>query len=66
MARRLPQRSHAFVDLLVAFAGAGDQRPWPSMDVQLCAVATFRGRAVFGPIIMGGEGGVAGQPDDAR
>lgn len=28
----------AFVDLLVAFASAGDQRPWAAMDVQLPAV----------------------------
>ncbi|MCM2389472.1 hypothetical protein NBG84_14415 [Streptomyces sp. CWNU-1] len=46
----------AFVDQLVAFASAGDQRPRPSVDVQLCPVVAFMGWAVFDAVVVGSEG----------
>ncbi|MFJ2590783.1 hypothetical protein, partial [Streptomyces sp. NPDC087538] len=45
----------AFVDLLVAFTSAGDQRPRPSMDVQLRAAWVLLSLAVFGPVVVGRE-----------
>ncbi|MER7600060.1 hypothetical protein [Streptomyces hydrogenans] len=41
----------ALVNLLVAVAGAGDQRPGPAVDVQLRAVVSFGGEAVVGPAL---------------
>ncbi|MFF9573030.1 hypothetical protein [Streptomyces sp. NPDC014685] len=54
----------AFVDLLVAFTGAGDQRLRPSMDVQLRAVWVLLSLAVFGPGFADAAGvGVGVVPD---
>lgn len=55
MARRLSPPFDAFVDLLVAFTSAGDQRPRPSMDVQLRAARVLPSLAVFGPVVVGRE-----------
>ena len=41
----------AFGDLLVAFAGAGGQRSWPSVIVRLSAVWASMERTVFGLVI---------------
>ncbi|MGW4903842.1 hypothetical protein ACWEO9_00625 [Streptomyces albidoflavus] len=45
----------AFVVPLVAVAGTGDQRPWPSEDVQLGAVRVSVRLAVFCPVVVGSE-----------
>ncbi|MFD3472093.1 hypothetical protein ACFWWM_38390 [Streptomyces sp. NPDC058682] len=58
----------AFMDLPVAFAGAGYERPWPAVDVQLYALVAFRGWVAAGRIVVGGEGlsqVSAMSPDDA-
>ncbi|MEW1565570.1 hypothetical protein AB0454_21600 [Streptomyces sp. NPDC093509] len=46
----------AFVDLLVAVPGAGDQRPGSSVNVQLLMVWVFARRVVFCQVVMAGQG----------